>query len=232
MPGKLSHEASEDGVLIVLRPQIGSPSSLRVDAEEAIRFARELLDDLGEGDGLGAGGRTIRIGQLTIDTTDHAVRAGDQYVPFTPKEYQLVEALALRPGHTLSKEQLFNRMYQGVDEPDMKIVDVFVCKIRNKLSLFGASGQVETVWGRGYRLVEEPTVGSWNPPRMPIGLQAAIMARLEQGPANLLQLWSAYPEAQQQSVRNAIATLRQRGLVHSSGDPRGATYFLARKVAA
>lgn len=232
MPGKITHEVTEDGVMIVLRHVMGAPSSMRVPRDEAAILARAILDDLGEGDGLGAGGRVLEIGRLKIDTANGAVLVGEQFVPLTPKEYKMVEALALRPGHTLTKGQLFNRMYPHGDEPEMKIVDVFICKVRHKLRPFDAERQIETVWGRGYRIVAEPTPGSWQRPYQPVGIQAAILSRLAQGPATFLDLWTTCPEVQQSTVRNAIQTLRARGSLSSSGDPRGATYFLTRRAAA
>jgi DNA-binding winged helix-turn-helix (wHTH) protein len=172
------------------------------------------------------------IGSLTIDTGNGAVTVGEQLIHFTPTEYRVVEALALRSGQTLTKEQLLNRLYRKDDEPEIKIVDVFICKIRHKLRLLGADKQVETVWGRGYRLVAEPTVGAWKTPDMPVGTQAAILTRLAEGPANFLQLWTVCPEAHQATVRNALQTLRQRGAVHNTGGPKGALYELSQRVAA
>jgi len=47
-------------------------------------------------------------------------------VPLTPKEYQMLELLALREGVTLTKEMFLNHLYGGIDEPDLKIIDVYV----------------------------------------------------------------------------------------------------------
>jgi DNA-binding winged helix-turn-helix (wHTH) protein len=85
-------------------------------------------------------------------------------VHLTGKEYQILEILALRKGTTLSKEMFLNHLYGGMDEPKLKIIDVFICKLRKKLA--NASGDRDyietTVWGRGYML-REPSVirGSW-----------------------------------------------------------------------
>jgi two-component system cell cycle response regulator CtrA len=71
----------------------------------------------------------------------------------TGKEYQMLELLSLRKGTTLSKEMFLNHLYGDDNEPEVKIVDVFICKLRKKLSA-AADGidYIETVWGRGYVL--------------------------------------------------------------------------------
>src|SRR5207249_8682303 len=76
-------------------------------------------------------------------------------VNLTGKEYQMLELLALRKGTTLSKEMFLSNLYGGMDEPEMKIIDVFICKLRKKLaSASGGKDFIETVWGRGYVLRE------------------------------------------------------------------------------
>ncbi len=110
---------------------------------------------------------TIRIGRLTINTQAHVAEVDGKHVPLTGKEYAILELLAVRRGSTLTKEVFLNHLYGGIDEPELKIIDVFVCKLRKKLSkaLEGAN-YIETIWGRGYvlrdpesetfRLKEEP----------------------------------------------------------------------------
>jgi two-component system cell cycle response regulator CtrA len=95
----------------------------------------------------------IEIGDLKVNLDAKTVEIGDQRVYLTSKEYQMLELLALRKGSTLTKEMFLNHLYGGMDEPEMKIIDVFICKLRRKL--FAASGgknYIETVWGRGYVL--------------------------------------------------------------------------------
>ena len=71
----------------------------------------------------------------------------------TGKEYQMLELLSLRKGTTLTKEMFLNHLYGGMDEPELKIIDVFICKLRKKLSeALGGESHIETVWGRGYVL--------------------------------------------------------------------------------
>jgi two-component system cell cycle response regulator CtrA len=95
----------------------------------------------------------ITIGRLSIDLNSHLVTVDDKPVHLTGKEYSILELLALRKGSTLNKEVFLNHLYGGIDEPEVKIIDVFVCKLRKKLST--ASNGVNfitTVWGRGYLL--------------------------------------------------------------------------------
>jgi two-component system cell cycle response regulator CtrA len=80
---------------------------------------------------------------------------GGQRVHLTGKEYQMLELLSLRKGTTLTKEMFLNHLYGGMDEPELKIIDVFICKLRKKLSVATeGKNYIETVWGRGYVLRE------------------------------------------------------------------------------
>jgi len=78
-------------------------------------------------------------------------------VPLTGKEYQMLEYLSLRKGTTITKEMFLGQLYGGMDEPDIKIIDVFICKLRKKLAdASNGKDYIETVWGRGYVLREPP----------------------------------------------------------------------------
>ena len=71
----------------------------------------------------------------------------------TGKEYSILELLSLRKGTTLTKEMFLDHLYGGLDEPELKIIDVFICKLRKKIStMTGGDSYIETVWGRGYVL--------------------------------------------------------------------------------
>jgi len=97
---------------------------------------------------------TLEIGDLTVDMQAREVLADSQPVPLTRREYQLIELLALRRGTTVSKDALLTHMYGGLEEPDAKIIDVYVCKIRRKLSAVAPHlvARIDTAWGRGYAL--------------------------------------------------------------------------------
>jgi len=75
-------------------------------------------------------------------------------VHVTCKEYAILELLVLRKGMVLTKEAFLSHLYGGMDEPEMKIIDVFVCKLRKKLAMAGAASLIATVWGRGYMMRE------------------------------------------------------------------------------
>jgi len=73
----------------------------------------------------------------------------------TSKEYQILELLAIRKGSTLTKEMFLNHLYDDLDEPEVKIIDVFICKLRKKLAnASGGKDYIETVWGRGFAMRE------------------------------------------------------------------------------
>ena len=95
----------------------------------------------------------INTGQLSVNLDQRTVTVGGDPLHLTAKEYGIIELLSLRKGQTLTKEQFLNHLYGGIDEPELKIIDVFICKLRKKLanSLVGPS-YIETVWGRGYVL--------------------------------------------------------------------------------
>ena len=96
---------------------------------------------------------SIAIGDLVIDLDGKSVSVAGQSVHLTGKEYGILELLALRKGTTLTKEMFLNHLYGGMDEPELKIIDVFVCKLRKKLATAsGGNNFIETVWGRGYVL--------------------------------------------------------------------------------
>jgi len=95
----------------------------------------------------------VYTGKLKINLDAKTVEADGRPVHLTSKEYQMLEILSLRKGTTLTKEMFLNHLYGGVDEPELKIIDVFICKLRKKLAnATGGDNYIETVWGRGYVL--------------------------------------------------------------------------------
>ena len=95
----------------------------------------------------------VRVGKMEIDLNTKVVTVAGKVLPLTGKEYALMELLALKKGSTVSKEQFLNHLYNGMDEPEVKIIDVFFCKIRAKIKeLSGGEDYITTVWGRGYIL--------------------------------------------------------------------------------
>ena len=104
----------------------------------------------------------IRTGRLVVNLDSRTAQVDEQPLHLTGKEYAILELLSLRKGTTLTKEMFLNHLYGGMDEPEVKIIDVFICKLRKKLMAATAGeNYIETVWGRGYVLrdpqgTEEP----------------------------------------------------------------------------
>ena len=116
----------------------------------------------------------IRTGKLVVNLDAASVEVEGRPLHLTGKEYGILELLSLRKGTTLTKEMFLNHLYGGMDEPELKIIDVFVCKLRKKLAqATGGKHYIETVWGRGYVLRDpaDPPVavslgdGLWRPRR-------------------------------------------------------------------
>ncbi len=99
----------------------------------------------------------VRTGGMEINLNSKVVTIDGKVLNLTSKEYALFELLALRKGTTINKEQFLNHLYGGMDEPEMKIIDVFLCKIRRKIEkLTKNDNYIQTVWGRGYILRDLP----------------------------------------------------------------------------
>lgn len=106
----------------------------------------------------------IQTGSIRVNLDAKTVEVAGKTVHLTGKEYQMLELLSLRKGTTLTKEMFLNHLYGGMDEPELKIIDVFICKLRKKLSVAsGGENNIETVWGRGYVLREPEPVAMPEP---------------------------------------------------------------------
>ncbi len=111
----------------------------------------------------------IRTGRINVNLDAKTVEVGGKTVHLTGKEYQMLELLSLRKGTTLTKEMFLNHLYGGMDEPELKIIDVFICKLRKKLSqATEGDNYIETVWGRGY-VLRDPGPASMTVDRMAVG---------------------------------------------------------------
>ncbi|MBU3655421.1 MAG: response regulator transcription factor [Alphaproteobacteria bacterium] len=100
----------------------------------------------------------ITIGKLVVNLDAQTVEVDGRTVHLTIKEYRIMELLAIRKGTTLTKEMFLNHLYGGMDEPEAKIIDVFICKLRKKLQeVTSGEDYIETVWGRGYMLKDPVT---------------------------------------------------------------------------
>jgi two-component system cell cycle response regulator CtrA len=115
---------------------------------------------------------TLSIGPLTLNLGSREVMIDGRNVHLTGKEYAVLELLTLRKGIVLTKEAFLNHLYGGMDEPEVKIIDVFICKLRKKLAHAGAADLIGTVWGRGYVLRDPATAGTLAP--MPMQAPRAV----------------------------------------------------------
>lgn len=111
----------------------------------------------------------IHTGKIAVNLDAKTIEADGQPVHLTGKEYQMLELLSLRKGTTLTKEMFLNHLYGGMDEPELKIIDVFICKLRKKLSkATGGDNYIETVWGRGY-VLRDPQPDDMTAPKLAVG---------------------------------------------------------------
>ena len=95
----------------------------------------------------------IETGKVKVNLDSRTVEVDGKPLHLTGKEYSILELLSLRKGSTLTKEMFLNHLYGGMDEPEVKIIDVFICKLRKKIAdMTEGSNYIETVWGRGYVL--------------------------------------------------------------------------------
>jgi two-component system cell cycle response regulator CtrA len=98
----------------------------------------------------------IHTGDLAVNIDARTVEMGGRPLHVTAREFQILELLSLRKGTTITKQMFMNHLYGGMDEPELKIIDVFICKLRRKLQMAnGGARHIETVWGGGY-LLREP----------------------------------------------------------------------------
>jgi two-component system cell cycle response regulator CtrA len=183
----------------------------------------------------GASRPVIEVGPIEVDLHQHVVSAFGRPLHLTGKEFGMMEAMALRKGQVLSKEALMNHLYGGMDEPELKIIDVFICKLRKKLETAGAKDHVETVWGQGYRLVAAPTevAERREPARRTITpLIEVVLASLSAGDMSFRAIVASLDGRSSVSVRGALARLMDRGEVVNVGGPRSGVYRLVSKQVA
>ncbi len=120
---------------------------------------------------------TLRVGPLLLNLDSREVTVDGRIVHLTGKEYAILELLVLRKGMVLTKEAFLNHLYGGMDEPEMKIIDVFVCKLRKKLAMAGGDNLIGTVWGRGY-MIREPAEREAGPVSAARPVQRSVEAEL------------------------------------------------------
>ncbi|HEX7995494.1 MAG TPA: response regulator transcription factor [Streptosporangiaceae bacterium] len=97
------------------------------------------------------GGELIRHGPLTIDLRTRKVSVHGEAVALTPKEFDILECLALDPGRVVARQEVLETAWDSHWYGPTKVLDVHVAALRRKL---GVPGLIETVYGRGFRLGE------------------------------------------------------------------------------
>ncbi len=127
---------------------------------------------------------SLTVGPLALNLDSREVTVQGRPVHLTGKEHSILELLVLRKGMVLTKEAFLNHLYGGMDEPEMKIIDVFICKLRKKLAQAGADNLISTVWGRGYMMREPAAV----PTGAPIADTVANIAADAQAAASLSEM--------------------------------------------
>lgn len=156
----------------------------------------------------------IEIGDLSIDLGAKVARIAGAPIHLTGREYQMMQLLALRKGSTLTKEQFIDHLYAGRDEPELKIIDVFICKLRNRIKT-ARNAYIETVWGRGYRLLEGSPIPKAlkyaEPGPKPLTLQEIALLRLLEGECDTLAM-SQLLNKPMSSTKPVMFYARKRGL--------------------
>ncbi len=171
-------------ILSEVRGRFGRPRAARVRTPVLILSGLDALNDKVKGLGFGADDfltkpfdhrelvariqaiirrpkghpeTTIRTGKLLVNLDSRTVTVDDQPLHLTGKQFGMLELLSLRKGTALTKEMFLNHLYGGMDEPELKIIDVFICTLRKKLAqATGGEHYIETIWGRGYLLRATP----------------------------------------------------------------------------
>ncbi len=125
-----------------------SPRELTARVRALLRRAGRLSTDDTE---------IVTVGELRVDTGRVEVRVGGRLVPLTAKEFGILHVLAAEPGRVLSRAQIIDRAFGFDRYVEERTVDAHVMNLRRKIEADpGAPRYVQTVYGRGYRMAEEP----------------------------------------------------------------------------
>jgi two-component system cell cycle response regulator CtrA len=99
---------------------------------------------------------TLRVGNLHLNLDSREVLIGGISVHLTRKEYLVLELLVRRNG-IVEKETFLSHLYSdGRYKPEIRMIDVFISKLRKKLAQAGAANLITTIRSRGYML-RKPT---------------------------------------------------------------------------
>mgnify|MGYP001603327423 CR=1 FL=1 len=90
----------------------------------------------------------IQIKDLQIDLTTQRVYRGSEEIQLTPREYALLEYLAMRTGQTVSRTDIWEHIYEFNSSASSNVVDVYVGYLRKKLERPNEPALIQTVRGR------------------------------------------------------------------------------------
>jgi len=98
----------------------------------------------------------INIKDLRIDLASQRVWRGEEEIQFTPREYALLEYLAMRAGQTVSRTDIWEHVYEFKSTASSNVVDVYIGYLRKKIEQPGKPSLIRTIRGRGYSLGAQP----------------------------------------------------------------------------
>lgn len=137
-------------------------SGLRAGADDYLTkpFAMEELlarvDVIGRRAPSPSQGEIIDIGDIRMDIRKHRVTRGGVLISLSPREFELLQIFMQEPGRTFSREEICERIWEREHEYDTRTVEIFIMRLRKKLSDDGKEPLIETVRGVGYVLQSAP----------------------------------------------------------------------------
>jgi len=99
---------------------------------------------------------TLALGDLSIDTASRTVRRGPRLIDLAPREYAILEYLALRQGNVVSRTEIEEHIYDEGAETMSNVVDAAIYSLRKKLDQPDAPSLIQTRRGMGYMVLAEP----------------------------------------------------------------------------
>lgn len=115
----------------------------------------------------------LRCGPVELSLDRREVQVRGRRMTVSRREFAVLELLFLKQGTILNKTAFLNHLYCGSDEPEMKTIDVIICRLRKKLAAAGVPTLVDTVWGCGYILREPSPIGTSLPQHQTLSMVAA-----------------------------------------------------------
>ena len=108
----------------------------------------------------------LRLGPVELSLDRREVRVHGQQLHLSRREFAVLELLFLKQGVILNKVAFLNHLYCGMEEPEMKTIDVIICRLRKKLAVAGVPTLIDTVWGCGY-ILRDPSLDADVVPMQP-----------------------------------------------------------------